>query len=213
MKRVFEFSEEQFIECDLDPLFLEVCEMLLDFENVSSSFLLRKFKIGFHRADLIIEQLETIGIIENSGDVKYKRVLINNVKEVEQLLTFNSHKLISFNQRKEKERLERVEKEKENKIRQRILKQQEQKKLRKKVIQSLIDEGLIHNNIGSRKPIPQEVKDIVWNRDGGQCVECGSKEDLEFDHIIPHSKGGSDSARNLQLLCENCNRKKSNKIG
>ena len=64
-----------------------------------------------------------------------------------------------------------------------------------------------------RKPIPQNVKDQVWNRDGGKCVECGSKERLEFDHIIPHSKGGADTYRNLQLLCQSCNGKKSNKIG
>ena len=64
----------------------------------------------------------------------------------------------------------------------------------------------------SRK-IEQEVKDRVWNRDGGKCVECGSNEDLEFDHIIPFSKGGSNTYRNIQLLCEHCNRSKSNKIG
>ena len=64
-----------------------------------------------------------------------------------------------------------------------------------------------------RKPVPQKVKDEVWNRDGGKCVQCGSNENLEFDHIIPHSKGGADTYRNLQLLCEPCNRSKSNKIG
>ena len=64
-----------------------------------------------------------------------------------------------------------------------------------------------------RKPISQNVKDKVWNRDGGKCVQCGSNEDLEFDHIIPHSKGGADTYRNLQLLCEPCNRSKSAKIG
>ena len=61
--------------------------------------------------------------------------------------------------------------------------------------------------------IPQSVKDKVWNRDGGKCVECGSNEDLEFDHIIPHSKGGANTYRNIQLLCEPCNRAKSAKIG
>ena len=61
--------------------------------------------------------------------------------------------------------------------------------------------------------ITQEVKDKVWNRDGGKCVECGSNEKLEFDHIIPHSKGGANTYRNIQLLCEPCNRSKSAKIG
>lgn len=61
--------------------------------------------------------------------------------------------------------------------------------------------------------IPQSVKNNVWNRDKGQCVECGSKEFLEYDHIVPFSKGGANTERNLQLLCEKCNRKKSAKIG
>lgn len=61
--------------------------------------------------------------------------------------------------------------------------------------------------------ISQKVKDLVWNRDGGECVECGSNENLEFDHIIPHSKGGANTYRNIQLLCEPCNRSKSAKIG
>ena len=59
-----------------------------------------------------------------------------------------------------------------------------------------------------RKSISGDVKTFVWRRDGGQCVECGSREKLEFDHIIPISMGGSNTARNLQLLCETCNRSK-----
>ena len=59
-----------------------------------------------------------------------------------------------------------------------------------------------------RQPIPDDVKMFVWQRDGGRCVKCGSQEKLEFDHIVPIVKGGSDTARNIQLLCENCNRSK-----
>lgn len=65
---------------------------------------------------------------------------------------------------------------------------------------------------GSRR-IYQAVKDKVWKRDEGKCTQCGSREKLEFDHIIPHSKGGSNTYRNVQLLCEKCNRSKSDKIG
>ena len=61
--------------------------------------------------------------------------------------------------------------------------------------------------------ISQEVKDKVWNRDLGMCVECGSNENLEFDHIIPFSKGGANTYRNLQLLCESCNRSKKDNLG
>lgn len=60
--------------------------------------------------------------------------------------------------------------------------------------------------------IPKEVKIAVWRRDLGKCVECGSKEKIEYDHIIPFSKGGSNTERNIQLLCEKCNRRKLDNI-
>jgi 5-methylcytosine-specific restriction endonuclease McrA len=44
------------------------------------------------------------------------------------------------------------------------------------------------------------------------CEECGSKERLEFDHIIPVIEGGATTARNIQLLCESCNRRKGRTI-
>ena len=63
-----------------------------------------------------------------------------------------------------------------------------------------------------RKNISTPVKREVWQRDNGQCVECGSNELLEYDHIIPVSKGGANTVRNIQLLCQGCNRSKSSKI-
>ncbi|MEQ1558823.1 MAG: HNH endonuclease [Methyloglobulus sp.] len=60
--------------------------------------------------------------------------------------------------------------------------------------------------------VPSSVKIAVWRRDNGKCVECGSNEKLEYDHIIPVSKDGSNTERNIQLLCEKCNRKKSANI-
>ena len=75
-----------------------------------------------------------------------------------------------------------------------------------------LEEPKVKGEKRSRR-ISQDVKDKVWNRDGGKCVECSSNENLEFDHIIPHSKGGANTYRNIQLLCEPCNRNKSAKIG
>jgi hypothetical protein len=60
----------------------------------------------------------------------------------------------------------------------------------------------------ARPPIPEGARIEVWRRDGGQCVRCGSRRNLEYDHIIPLAMGGSNTARNLQLLCEACNREK-----
>jgi hypothetical protein len=64
----------------------------------------------------------------------------------------------------------------------------------------------------SDRYVPVAVKISVWRRDEGKCVECGSKEKLEYDHIIPISRGGSNTERNVQLLCEKCNRKKFTRI-
>jgi hypothetical protein len=67
----------------------------------------------------------------------------------------------------------------------------------------------VHVDGFAREAIPQRVRHEVWRRDQGRCVDCGSRERLEFDHIVPVSKGGSNTARNIELRCEACNRRKS----
>jgi hypothetical protein len=63
-----------------------------------------------------------------------------------------------------------------------------------------------------REPIPSAVRRAVWQRDNGRCAQCGSRERLEFDHIVPIARGGSNTERNIELLCESCNRQKSDSI-
>jgi 5-methylcytosine-specific restriction endonuclease McrA len=65
----------------------------------------------------------------------------------------------------------------------------------------------------NREAISSEVQIFVWRRDGGRCVKCGSQQRLEYDHIIPVAMGGGNTARNMQLLCEHCNRSKGKNIG
>jgi hypothetical protein len=65
----------------------------------------------------------------------------------------------------------------------------------------------------TRKSIPEEVRHAVWRRDEGKCVDCDSQQELEFDHIIPLAMGGSNTERNLQLLCADCNRRKGATLG
>ena len=65
---------------------------------------------------------------------------------------------------------------------------------------------------GPSRHIPRAVRQRVWQRYGGKCVECDAADYLEFDHIIPVAKGGSNSESNIQLLCRRCNLKKSDRI-
>lgn len=74
------------------------------------------------------------------------------------------------------------------------------------------DEVNNDNHKYKRSRIPENVRIEVWRRDGGKCARCGSREKLEYDHIVPISKGGSNTARNIELLCEKHNRSKSNNI-
>ena len=60
-----------------------------------------------------------------------------------------------------------------------------------------------------RHRIPDDVKQYVWLRDGGRCTHCGSTAELQFDHVIPVSMGGSSEPENLQILCGPCNRRKN----
>jgi 5-methylcytosine-specific restriction endonuclease McrA len=64
----------------------------------------------------------------------------------------------------------------------------------------------------TRVPIPTDVRRAVFERDGGHCVECGSAFDLQYDHVLPVALGGATTVENLQLLCADCNRQKSDSL-
>lgn len=69
------------------------------------------------------------------------------------------------------------------------------------------------SDISIGRMIPSQVKQEVFRRDQGKCVECGESNNLHFDHILPFSKGGSSIvASNIQLLCARHNLSKSDKI-
>ncbi|TWU24080.1 HNH endonuclease [Novipirellula galeiformis] len=68
------------------------------------------------------------------------------------------------------------------------------------------------SDMATSRHIPRDVRQRVWQRYGGQCADCGARDYLEFDHIIPVAKGGSNMDSNIQLLCRRCNLKKSDHI-
>lgn len=60
--------------------------------------------------------------------------------------------------------------------------------------------------------IPRDVMLKVVRRDGQICQECNEPardDEVEFDHIIPFSKGGRSTVENLRVIHKGCNRKKS----
>ncbi|MFD9248513.1 HNH endonuclease [Streptomyces bottropensis] len=46
---------------------------------------------------------------------------------------------------------------------------------------------------------------------GHRCLACGSDGPLTIDHIVPVSKGGANTAANVQPLCSTCNTSKGTK--
>lgn len=71
-----------------------------------------------------------------------------------------------------------------------------------------------HNRRTSGK-ITKEIRNRLISNAKGKCLICFKKPPyivLSIDHIIPISKGGTNEYSNLQILCMDCNRKKSNKI-
>lgn len=70
-------------------------------------------------------------------------------------------------------------------------------------------EAQTHNN--KRKSISPRQRYKVLTRDGFRCVLCGAapKDSLDIqlhvDHIVPVSKGGTNSLDNLRILCSECN--------
>lgn len=43
------------------------------------------------------------------------------------------------------------------------------------------------------------------------CVYCGTKKDLQLEHITPVAKGGTNAFDNLAMACGSCNRSKYTK--
>ena len=58
-----------------------------------------------------------------------------------------------------------------------------------------------------------EVKEYLLEKYGHTCQYCGGKSNdpiLEWEHMLPRSRGGSDRLKNAALACHNCNQDKGN---
>jgi len=60
----------------------------------------------------------------------------------------------------------------------------------------------------------ESMKQAAYERQNGICAECGKHFDItemEGDHIDPWHSGGKTNSENCQMLCRQCNRRKSGK--
>ena len=63
-----------------------------------------------------------------------------------------------------------------------------------------------------RRTFNKQEKKSVYAKGNGHCAICGKKlsfRKLTIDHIIPLAKGGTNHFDNLQPVCCECNRFKS----
>lgn len=99
-------------------------------------------------------------------------------------------------------------------------------KLEKEIQQLILDDDvtnkkgiypyvLTHNEKHlSIRAFTDAMKLKVYEKQNGICVKCGEHfelSEMEADHITPWHEGGKTIEENCQLLCKNCNRKKSGK--
>lgn len=59
---------------------------------------------------------------------------------------------------------------------------------------------------GLSKYVRKKLKEEIRKK---KCRYCHVTENLTYDHKVPIIQGGTDDVKNIQVLCERCNRTKS----
>ena len=71
-----------------------------------------------------------------------------------------------------------------------------------------------NENVLNLRAFPEDMKLALYEKQNGICNICKKHFDIQFmeaDHITPWSEGGKTVLENGQMLCRECNRRKSNK--
>jgi S-DNA-T family DNA segregation ATPase FtsK/SpoIIIE len=71
----------------LDPMFEEAARIIVAHQQGSTSFLQRKFEIGYNRAGRIMDQMEKFGIVSGAKGSKPRDVLIQSEAHLDQILS------------------------------------------------------------------------------------------------------------------------------
>ena len=75
----------------------------------------------------------------------------------------------------------------------------------------VLDDRESHLNI---RTFRKSDRRTTYEKQGGKCIKCNKKfpiEKMEADHVIPWSQGGRTELDNCQMLCKECNARKSDK--
>lgn len=78
------------------------------------------------------------------------------------------------------------------------------------IYEYLLDGDERHLSIRAFTP---KMARAAYERQNGICPRCKKHfelDDMQADHITPWSKGGKTTSENCQMLCADCNRRKSN---
>lgn len=201
-----------------DSAFIKCARMAINENFIDSNKLRRLY--GYPRQQRILKQFIESGIISKNYDSWGKHNILMDATNLEDILIKVEAQIEKTDtedkerRKEEQARYKQAEAERERAVIAAKIKEKHRRRQLEKVIrQELIDSGELFGEQPKRPPIPREIVDAVYSRDGGRCVYCGSTDNLQLDHIIPFSKGGATTLENLQLLCQKCNIEKSNKIG
>tara|TARA_Y100000592_G_C5463764_1_gene315498 strand:+ start:567 stop:1106 length:540 start_codon:yes stop_codon:yes gene_type:complete len=75
--------------------------------------------------------------------------------------------------------------------------------------------GVLAAKLRSIKKGHKPSKKMLWKRDDGKCQYCGIKISIgnaTIDHVIPRSRGGKETWKNLVIACSKCNSKKGSSL-
>lgn len=59
--------------------------------------------------------------------------------------------------------------------------------------------------------VPPVNRREIMRRDNHTCQYCGSRKQLTLDHVIPRSKGGTNTWDNVVAACSPCNARKGDR--
>jgi 5-methylcytosine-specific restriction endonuclease McrA len=84
-------------------------------------------------------------------------------------------------------------------------------KVDKRLEKAILGGGFLGKSENKRQPISKSQKDMVWDKQRGNCWFCKKKlcpSYTHYDHIKEVSKGGKSITSNLRAVCANCHSKR-----